>query len=503
MATKTRKNPVASQAGDVKRFGPCSEKQRLILTDDETTILLCGGGAGGGKSRTCLTKALKYIQNPAARVLIVRKTLPMLKLPGGLIDESKSIYSYFGAEFNIQDSKWTFPNGAEIKFSPIPADVQEWQGLQASHILVDEAAEFSLEDVIFLIGRLRCNGYTGHRSITMTCNPSRTSFLHDWVRYSLDEATGVPLPGTEYITRWMLRVGGVIYWGNSKQELWDKYGAGFGLTWVKELDENGIDHSTFKPLSFRFIPLTIYDNPILLRNNPEYLANLLAQNRVNQLRYLHGSWTAQPEGVGYFRREWVEVIDHPPVNPVDRVRAWDFAASVVSEVTPDPDWTAGVKMSRDLFGSYIVEDAQRFRALADGVIRGVVATALLDGLDDCQVVIPRDPGASGLAAHQFHVSQLVAHGIAPRSVPVSGHSSKLKRFQPFCALAEAGKVKVVRGDWNEQFFAELEAFVGDRSGHDDQVDATADACNTLARRLQLPDVVLPDMSGGFTTPKVY
>jgi hypothetical protein len=40
-----------------KGFGPCSEKQRMILLDDETDILLCGGGAGGGKSHTCLIKA--------------------------------------------------------------------------------------------------------------------------------------------------------------------------------------------------------------------------------------------------------------------------------------------------------------------------------------------------------------------------------------------------------------------------------------------------------------
>jgi predicted phage terminase large subunit-like protein len=476
-------------------FGPCSEKQRLILQEDSSAIVLCGGGAGGGKSRTCLIKALKFVQNPAARVLIVRQSFPMLKLPGGLIDESKQIYPYFKAEFNIQDTRWVFPNGAEIKFSALPSDVQEWQGLQASHILVDEAAEFSAEDIIFLLSRLRCNGYTGHKSLTMTCNPSRASFLFDWVAYSLDEVTGVPLPGTEFRQRWMIRLNGVFYWADSREELWEKCGKPNGLV------DSGAN-PTFLPTTFKFIPLTIYDNPILLRNNPEYLSNLLSQSRVNQLRYLHGSWTAQPDGVGYFRRDWVREVDYPPANPVARVRAWDLAATEKSEVNPDPDWTVGVKISRDREGVYYIEDVTRFRALADGVIRTVAQTALSDGIEECQVVIPRDPGAAGLAAHQFHVSRLVDYGISPRSVPVTGHSSKLSRFKPFCAMAEAGLIRVVKGEWNEAWYAELETFVGNRVGHDDQVDATADACNTLSRQLQLPDVVIPSMTGAIAIPVV-
>ena len=53
----------------------------------------------------------------------------------------------------------------------------------------------------------------------------------------------------------------------------------------------------FIPKSFRFIPTNVFDNPYLLPpKNNSYLANLLAQPRVNQLKYLHGSWTAKAEG---------------------------------------------------------------------------------------------------------------------------------------------------------------------------------------------------------------
>ena len=49
-----------------------------------------------------------------------------------------------------------------------------------------------------------------------------------------------------------------------------------------------------------------------------------------------------------------------------------------------------------------------------------------------------------------------------------GASGKLNRFLPFAAISEAGAVKVVRGDWNEPYFAELENFIpNNRNQKDD------------------------------------
>lgn len=483
---------------EVPTFGPCSVKQRLILLDDTTDILLCGGGAGGGKSHTCLTKALKYINDPAARVLIVRRSFPMLKLAGGLIDESQGIYPWFDGEFNIQNSTWTFPNGAKIQFAPIPDNVAGWQGLQATNILVDEAAEFTQEEILFLIGRLRGARYKGHLDVTMTCNPNRSSFLFEWVKYSLDEVTGIPKPGTEDIIRWFVNFSGKMYWADSAEDLWETYGKPMGMVREHE-DETQVN---FHPKSFRFIPLTVYDNPILLKNNPGYLANLLSQPRVNQLRFLHGSWTAKAEGSGYFNRDWIKIVDHPTVNPLGRVRSWDLAASIPSESAPNPDWTAGVKMSRSRIGMYRIEDVNRFRKLTDGVVAEIIRTAEEDGLDDTQVTIPKDPGAGGKVANTFYLRTLAENGVAAKSVVVSGHSGKIQRFLPFCALAEAGCVEMVRGDWNEEYLAELEDFIGDRKQKDDQVDATSDAFNTLAKQIQLPTFALPSLEKASPVPKL-
>ena len=477
-------------------FAPCSHKQRLILLDDTTDILLCGGGAGGGKSHTCLTKALKYINDPAARVLIVRRSYPQLMISGGLWDESQKIYRHFGGIPKVQKKIWEFPNGATIQFAALPDNLLEWQGLQASHILVDESAEFEQDEILFLISRLRSAQYKGHLNITMTCNPSRDSFLYEWVKYSLDETTGVPQEGTEDITRYFITVGGKMYWENSVDALWERYGKELGLVRYHE-DPLAIN---FRPLSFRFIPLTIYDNPILIKNNPQYLNQLLGMPRVNQLRYLHGSWTARAEGSGFFRREWCTMVDHPPAEVYQRVRSWDFAASLPSETYPDPDWTAGVKISRDKMGYYYVEHVNRFRKLSDGVMKETIETAKRDGLSETQVTIPRDPGAGGKTANSFQLRTLAEHGISASSVVVSGHNSKISRFTPFCTLAESGYVRVVRGDWNEDWFTELECFEGLKTQKDDQVDATADAFNTLSRQVVLPTIIMPNLEGNSPIP---
>lgn len=436
-------------------------------------------------------KALKYIQDPAARVVIIRESYPTLKLSGGLWDESQGIYSWFGGIPKVQRLTWVFPNGATVQFAAMPQNQMEWQGLQASHILVDEAASFKESEILFLLSRLRSANYKGHLNLTMTCNPDNNSFLFKWVEYCLDDE-GIPKEGTEDILRWFVNLDGVMCWAESQEELYAKYGAGKTI---------GVD---FVPKSFRFIPLTVYDNPVLLKNNPGYLANLLAQPRVDQLRYLRGSWTAKDTGSLFFNRAWVEIIDFPLPNPISRVRAWDFAASEATPTT-DPDWSAGVKMSRDKYGIYCVEDVIRFQARTDKVLKQVVETAHSDGVDDCEVCIPIDPGAAGKTASMFYLRTLAENGIAARTKQTTGHSSKLTRFKPLCALAESGSLKVVRAPWNDAFFHELEDFKGDRSNQlqkDDQVDAAADAFVCLARQLNIPNFVVPAITQASPIPKV-
>lgn len=164
------------------------------------------------------------------------------------------------------------------------------------------------------------------------------------------------------------------------------------------------------------------------------------------------------------------MVPHPPDNATGRVRGWDFAASEAPSeggTNHNPDYTVGVKMSRTALGRYCVEDVIRFRKRTDEVLRRVVEAAYADGLDECQQVIQRDPGAGGKIADMFFVRTLAEQGVAVRSVPTSGHQSKLSGFLPLCAIAESGNLDVVEAPWNEEFFAELENFIANNRNQKD------------------------------------
>lgn len=453
--------------------------------------------AGGSKSFTCLLKALKYVQDPAARVVIVRESYPTLKLSGGLWDESHNIYPHFGATPKVQRLTWVFKNGATIQFAALPDNLDEWRGMQATNFLVDESATFKESQILFLLSRLRSATYKGHMNLVMTCNPDASSFLAEWTRYSWEGTEdGVPRAGTENITRYFVQADGGVKWGDSPEELYEKYGQG------KEFGVN------FNPTSFKFYPLTVHDNPTLLKNNPAYLDNLLNLPLLEQLVYYKGSWTAQDRGALLFSRDWCELVNYVPESDiVARVRAWDFAASEPSATgsNSNPDYTAGVLISKDKYGNYYIEDVKRFRYRTEKVLKEVINTANSDGLD-VNVCIPTDTGAAGKVAAQYYLRVLAENGVYAKTKVVSGHSSKMVRFKPFCALAESGHLKVVRAEWNDVYFNELENFKDDkasqRKSKDDMVDATSDGFAMLARTQSLPTFSMPSLTQSSPIPTI-
>jgi predicted phage terminase large subunit-like protein len=182
-----------------------------------------------------------------------------------------------------------------------------------------------------------------------------------------------------------------------------------------------------------------------------------------------------PREGGMFKRKWFEVVKAAPPN-LEEVRAWDLAGTVAA-VGNDPDWTAGVKIGRCPDGFFWITHVERFRDTAEKVERTIKNTATQDG-KACRVRVPQDPGQAG-KAQKSQLTRLLA-GFAVRAVPAGGTGtprSKEVRATPLAAQAEAGNVRIVEGDWNEAFFAEIENFPFGK--HDDQVDAAADAFNEL------------------------
>jgi predicted phage terminase large subunit-like protein len=464
-----------------QKFSPSSEKQRLVLIEDDVDILLTGGGAGSGKSFLALLKAVGLCMvDSAAKVMILRLSYPMLK---DLISASKQIYPHFGGEYKTQARTWVFPNGTEIDFKAMPRDLYEVQGWERTTYIVDEAAEFQLTDILAILSRLRSATYKGKKSLLLTCNPSKTSYLLDWVQFSLDQE-GIPLPGTEDRVRYFVVQNSHVKWADSADELYEKYGAGLKL---------GIE---FVPLKMKFIPMLCYDNKVLMKADPGYPGRLMSQPRVNQLRLLYGSWYAAVEGSSMVTEDMFEIVEHPPINPIAKLRGWDMAASIPNEANNFRcDWTAGVLMSKDAFGNFYIEDVERFQKQIDGVLKGIRDTAWQDGLEITQV-IPCDPAQAGLVANRFYTTFLAEGGVTTRTEKANPHANKATRFGPFASVAANGAIKLVRGDWNRAYLDEVCFFTGKKGDTDDQADATSTTFNQLARQMIIPTFSL----SAFTNP---
>ena len=179
----------------------------------------------------------------------------------------------------------------------------------------------------------------------------------------------------------------------------------------------------------------------------------------------------------------IETVETVPAD-IPSVRAWDLAATAAGD-GHDPDWTVGLRLGREASGRFLVVDVVRLRGGPHEVEQAIVSTARLDGRA-VAIGLPQDPGQAG--KHQ--VAWLAARLAGHRVVASAETGAKLTRALPVAAQAEAGNLRLLRGEWNRVLIEELRDFPHGRK--DDQVDALSRAFSMLAdappplRRLHLP-----------------
>ena len=109
-----------------------------------------------------------------------------------------------------------------------------------------------------------------------------------------------------------------------------------------------------RPISVTFIPAVVFDNPILLRVNPEYYTWLLSLPLLERERLLSGNWKIRPTAGLYFKREWSAVVDEVPPD-LQVVRYWDLAATEKTEFNDprlDGRHQARARQERRLIGCW-------------------------------------------------------------------------------------------------------------------------------------------------------
>jgi predicted phage terminase large subunit-like protein len=181
-----------------------------------------------------------------------------------------------------------------------------------------------------------------------------------------------------------------------------------------------------------------------------------------------------PEG-NTFKREWFSIVGIAP-HVARRVRYWDKAGTAGGGA-----YTAGVLMALGPDGTVYVEDVVRGQWSAGTREKTILETARQDALkyggnSAVRIWVEQEPGSGGKDSAEATLTMLA--GFSARKEPASGE--KPVRAEPFATYAEAGRVKVVQGLWNQSWFDEMTAVPQNK--YWDQVDATSGAFNRLVGR---------------------
>lgn len=446
------------------RIGPQEGPQTEFLAT-QADIAIYGGAAGGGKSYGLLLEPTRHHANPLFGGVIFRKEAVQIRNQGSLWDESAKIYPLFGATPRESTLEWLFPNyddpdrpGATMKFAGLENDKAclNWQGSQIPYIGFDELTHFTEYQFFYMLSRNRSDsGVPGY--VRATCNPDVNSWVRKFIDWWIDKE-GFSDASRCGKLRWFIRINDSIHWRDSKEEIFEEFGRGPEII----------------PMSVTFIPSKVYDNKILMAKDPTYLGKLLALGRVERMRLLEGNWNVRASAGNYFRREMFQIVEVLPPASGRSIRYWDRAATKPHPGNKDPDWTRGVKLVALADGRFCVTNVVSMRDAPGPVETLVKNTATHDG-HGCQIGLEQDPGSAGVSDIANMVRVLPGYQVKVKKPT----KDKPTRAKPVSSACENGLVVVLRGEWNEDFFQELENFSDDLTGKDDQVDAFSGAYNTL------------------------
>lgn len=300
-------------------------KQELFFRA-RTRYVGYGGARGGGKSWALRKKiTLMCLKYGGIKILLLRRTYPELKENhiNTLRTELKGL-----AKYKETDKTFTFTNGSVIKlgYCAADSDVLQYQGNEYDIICMDEATQFTEYQYQTLTACLRgANSFP--KRMYLTCNPGGVG--HEWVKRL-------------FISK--------------------RY----------KLDENAADYT--------FIPATVFDNKVLMENDPGYVNMLNNLDEGLRQAWRDGNWDML---AGRYFSEFdrsIHVIEPFPVpEHWRRYRSIDYGL----------DCLACVWVAVDEHGMYYVyrEYAESDKIISDGA---AAITELSDGETIEYTVAPPD-----------------------------------------------------------------------------------------------------------------
>lgn len=249
-----------------------------LQTDLEVYESLFGAAKGPGKTQSLLTEGLRQVHIPNYRAIIFRRTYPRL---GEIIDRSFKYFKGLGAKYSDKDialklPAWTFPKPNSTRFEPgakyafghcqNEQDKYNYQGKEFHFMGFDQIEEFTFTQYLFLMAQNRTSDPAIKCYIRTTANPGGIG--HAWVK-----------------KRWIdvLKPGEIKFFTTIDDEDIE----------VPKEDERGLSRS--------FVPASVYDNPSIIQNDPNYVRRLEQLPEQDKQALLLGNWEVF---IGQFFKMW-------------------------------------------------------------------------------------------------------------------------------------------------------------------------------------------------------
>lgn len=210
-----------------------------------------GGARGGGKTEGSLGDWLLHSNTygEAAIGVFFRRKFKQLE---EVVARAKQVFLPLGARWNEQKAEFTMPQGGRLKFRYLErdSDAEEYQGHSYTRVYIEEATNFPSPAPINKLRATLRSASGVPCGIRLTGNPGGPG--HNWVkaRYITPEPRGYRILTEEFTY--------------------------YGVT-VK--------------LERVFIPSKLLDNPLLLENDPTYVARLSQSGSAALVAaWLEGNW---------------------------------------------------------------------------------------------------------------------------------------------------------------------------------------------------------------------
>lgn len=424
------------EAGQEVIWQPQEGPQEALITCP-VAVILYGGARGGGKSDGILGKWLAHLneadESPNTRGhangVIFRLSLPEIE---ELIERSKAIFGPIGGVYRSGSKTWIFPGGSRLKFRYLKRieDVAKYQGHQYTYIAIEEAGNWPTE--------LDKDGYPTQNSIKMLRATMRSPVGIKTLMVLTANPGGV---GHAWLCKFFI----------DKSEPFDPF--------QSPLDELNAECV--------FIPARLEDNKILMQNDPDYEAKLMAAGGPELIEaWRWGNWKARPKGniinVDKLKRYELpeDRADWKTKLPAFKL-IWDTWDTAFKEKTQN-DRTCGIKWGVTDTGIYILDFVGK---------RKEYPQMRQEIIDFAASYMPNEVLIEDKASGQSVIQDLRQNTKLPIiPVEVPANMDKVQKANTITPLIIAGRVFVPsRAIWLKDLLDELSIFP--KGSHDDAVDA--------------------------------